>query len=43
MSGTAQFAIVHLVAQSLADLKAGMHLAASGFLVQMYSVIRPVK
>jgi hypothetical protein len=42
-SGSAQWAILHLVGRSLADLKCGMFLVTSGYIVQMYSVIRPVK
>ena len=42
LSGTSEFAIAHLASRSLADLKAGTFLFASGFVVQTFSVIRPV-
>ncbi|MGH3046584.1 MAG: hypothetical protein ACRDNC_06205 [Gaiellaceae bacterium] len=38
-----EWVITHLVARSLADLKCGMYLAARGYVVQMYSVMRPVR
>jgi hypothetical protein len=36
------FPTLHLVARSIADLRAGMFLVGSGFVIQMCSVIRPV-
>jgi hypothetical protein len=41
-SSAAEFAIDHLVARSIADLKCGILLATKGYVVQTYSVIRPV-
>jgi hypothetical protein len=41
-SGAAEFAILHLVSRSLADLRWGQYLGSSGYPIQMYSVIRPV-
>jgi hypothetical protein len=41
-SGAAEFAILHLVSRSLADLRWGQYLGGSGYPIQMYSVIRPV-
>lgn len=41
-SGAAEFAILHLVSRSLADLRWGQFLGSSGYPIQMYSVIRPV-
>jgi hypothetical protein len=38
----ADFAITHLVARSVADLRAGQLLAGEGHPIQMYAVIRPV-
>jgi hypothetical protein len=36
------FAVMHMAARSLSDLIAGVHLVSHGYLVQMYSVVRPV-
>lgn len=41
--GPAPIAITHLVARSLTDLGWGQYLASSGYPIQMYSVIRPVR
>jgi hypothetical protein len=41
-SGAAEFAILHLVSRSLADLRWGQYLSGSGYPIQMYSVVRPV-
>jgi hypothetical protein len=40
--GAAEFAILHLVSRSIADLRWGQYLAGSGYPIQMYSVVRPV-
>lgn len=40
--GAAEFAILHLISRSLADLRWGQYLASSGYPIQAYSVIRPV-
>jgi hypothetical protein len=37
-----EFPTVHLLSRALANLRAGMLLAASGFVIQMCSVVRPV-
>lgn len=41
MSGAAPIAIFHLICRSLADLRSAQFLASSGFIVQMYSLVRP--
>jgi hypothetical protein len=41
--GPAPIAILHLLARSLTDLGWGQYLASSGYPLQMYSVIRPVR
>lgn len=41
--GPAPVAIVHLVGRSMTDLGWGQYLASSGYPLQMYSVIRPVR
>ena len=40
--GAAEFATLHLVSRSLADLRWGQYLVSSGYPIQMYSVVRPV-
>jgi hypothetical protein len=41
--GSAPIAIVHLIGRSLSDLRWGQCLASSGYPIQMYSLIRPVR
>ncbi len=41
--GPAPIAIIHLLLRSLTDLGWGQYLASSGYPLQMYSVIRPVR
>jgi hypothetical protein len=40
---TVDWATAHLIARSLADLKCAMYLVGRGFVVQMYSVMQPVR